>query len=448
MCDTVAAARNSTAQRIMLFGKNSDRERNEAQALDYVPGADHSADTLVGCTYISIPQVRRTHAVLISRPFWMWGAEMGANEHGVVIGNEGLHARSPAPEAPALTGMDLLRLALERATSAAEALEVITTLLQRHGQGGNCGHLLPSYYNNGFLIADAREAFVLETVGREWLSERVLGVRTLSNIYSIDECAEHVSGGLHALIRGSGWGDADPPRYADAISNPHREHIGYAKARRARSAALLSAHAGGLRAEHLMSALRDHGPAASAKAAWHPRSAPTVSVCMHAGTEERPGQTVASMVSEIDEQEAVHWVTGTAAPCISIYKPLLMDTPPPAAPCPTDRFDERTLWWKHERLHRAVVTRDFGRFVDEIQQERDALEARFCTRIHAVREGGTREERSRAVAECWREAGELTQRWEARVARMPVERDGLYRSTWAGLDQLAGLRAASGDQHE
>lgn len=61
------------------------------------------------CTYIEIEQAERTHAVVLSRPAWLWGAEMGANEHGVCVGNEGVWTREPVGEGEALLGMDLVR---------------------------------------------------------------------------------------------------------------------------------------------------------------------------------------------------------------------------------------------------------------------------------------------------------------------------------------------------
>ncbi|HEX9597113.1 MAG TPA: hypothetical protein VF982_09570, partial [Anaerolineales bacterium] len=90
MCDTMVALPNATADGSLLFAKNSDREPNEAHQLIQIPAADHSAGARVQCTYVDIPQVPHTYHVLLAKPFWIWGAEMGANEHGLVIGNEAL----------------------------------------------------------------------------------------------------------------------------------------------------------------------------------------------------------------------------------------------------------------------------------------------------------------------------------------------------------------------
>lgn len=440
MCDTLVATGGSTASGATLFGKNSDRQRNEAQAIEHVAAADHSPGELVRCTYICIPQVSHTNAMLLSRPFWMWGAEMGVNEHGVAIGNEALHARCAAPETPALLGMDLLRLTLERASSAAEAVTVLTTLLECHGQGGNGGHLTPTYYQNGFLIADRLEAFVVETVGRQWLVESVRGVRSMSNRYSIGGDVLRMSAGLSTLIRDCGWGEVPPVSYAETITNPNREHIGNAAARQARSTALLQHRAGTLRPADLMAILRDHGTAQSQQSEWHPECMDTRTVCMHAGSKQRPGQTVGSMVCELSSGQAVHWVTGTAAACLSIFKPVLLDVPLPLpGATPAGAFDPKTLWWRHERLHRLALLRGLGSFTSEIRAQRDALEAGFQTRIRNVLNGGSPADRAHVVASCWHDAAAAEEGWLARAESSAAVSAEPYIPEWRLLSDIAGL---------
>lgn len=458
MCDTILATASASANGHMLFGKNSDRQRNEAQQIELRPRASHAPDGAQACTYVAIPPATHTHAVLLSRPFWTWGAEMGANEHGVVIGNEGLQARSPAPTEPALIGMDLVRLGLERAASASEAVSVITGLLETHGQGGDCGHLVPAFYQNGFIIADAHEAFVLETIGRDWLVERCTATRTISNGYSID-VPTRTSAGLDALMRSNGWirsaeheeGASMSRRgYGQAIKHPDREHIGNAGARRHRSSALLAGGSGALDVAALMAVLRDHG-----EDSWRP-SRSVRSLCMHAGHHDKPGQTTGSLISDVGKGMAVHWVTATAAPCLSIFKPVLLDAPlPDHGPPPTDRADHCALWWRHEAFHRAALAAGLPEVLSAMGAERDALESQFIDRVAAVSEGGDARDRAAVVAACWVEADAKLEEWTRRLPPPTWPEPAAFHDAWQTMERIAGglswpyaAQAAGTAQHD
>ena len=205
MCDTVVATAEATADGVTIFGKNSDREPNEAHHLLLVPAADHPSGSRVQCTYIEVPQVEHTYAVLLAKPFWLWGGEMGANEHGVVIGNEAVFSKVPAGKKEALLGMDLIRLALERAATAREAVDVIASLLTEYGQGGVGGFRHKDSYHNSFIIADPHDAWVLETVGCHWVAKQVRGVYTISNGLTIGNEWDLASPGLVEYAVQRGW---------------------------------------------------------------------------------------------------------------------------------------------------------------------------------------------------------------------------------------------------
>jgi hypothetical protein len=121
MCDTLVALSPASADGVTLFANNSDRPPREAKRLVQQPRAVHPAGGRVRCQYVEIPQVAETAAWIGSQPHWLWGVEHGVNEHRVAIGNETVFARE-APGETGLLGMDLVRLGLERARSADEAL--------------------------------------------------------------------------------------------------------------------------------------------------------------------------------------------------------------------------------------------------------------------------------------------------------------------------------------
>src|SRR5262249_50668602 len=146
------------------FGKNSDRSADECQPLEQHDRADHPAGAEAACRFLRLPQARTTYRHVGSRPSWCWGYEHGFNEHHVGIGHEALPSRLEFAE-PKLSGMAILRLGLEGGRTAAEAVEVITSLVSRYGQVRFANDAGVGTYDNGYLVADPREAYVIETAG-------------------------------------------------------------------------------------------------------------------------------------------------------------------------------------------------------------------------------------------------------------------------------------------
>lgn len=185
MCDCLVALPGATTSARTLFAKNSDRPADEAQELEWLPPR-HDTDP-VHTTYIDIdPAPDWTVGVLASRPAWMWGLEHGVNEAGVAVGNEAVYTTDdPHRVPPRLVGMDLVRLALERAETAAAAVEVIVELVERYGQGGSGYEGRDDPYWSSFLLADASDAWVVETSGTVTATERVTRTRAISNRLTI-----------------------------------------------------------------------------------------------------------------------------------------------------------------------------------------------------------------------------------------------------------------------
>ncbi|XP_018531291.1 secernin-3 isoform X2 [Lates calcarifer] len=259
-CDTFVALPPSTEGQRIIFGKNSDRPCDEVQEVVYFPSRDYGAEEKVECTYIEIEQVVHTYAVVLSKPAWLWGAEMGANEHQVCIGNEAVWGRESADGDEALLGMDLVRLGLERADTAEKAVDVITELLGKYGQGGSCMEDECGFtYHNSFLISDRKEAWLLETSGKHWAAERVEGgYRNISNQYGITTKIDKEHPEMREYARSKGWWDGKSEfNFATVYSFTTTARIEASGSRYCEGKKLLEKSNGHITAETMMDILRD-----------------------------------------------------------------------------------------------------------------------------------------------------------------------------------------------
>jgi dipeptidase len=333
-CDTLVATATATTDRSVIFAKNSDRHPDECQHLRVYPARDWDSGAAVRCQYLTLPQVRHTYRVLGSQPFWLWGFEHGVNERGVVIGNEAIWTTAPRQQV-GLLGMDLVRLGLERGATARQALDVMTALLEEHGQGGSPRHNDPraACYDSSFILADPHEAWVLETSGRDWAARRVEGAYSISNRPCLGSDFDLAS----ATLRGRPGLDfaRDLGEYT-----AHPQTSG--RTRCARSRQLLQERAGRIGVADMMAFLRDHGGAAEtqAPATFAP------SICAHPGT----GQTAASMVAHLHPDGIIAWCS-LVTPCTSVFLPFFVDASAPAVLAQgAATFTSASPWWRLKRL--------------------------------------------------------------------------------------------------
>jgi len=427
-CDTLVALPPATADGSTLFAKNSDRLAMECQPLVQVPASSHQPGSRVRCQYVSIPQVKETHGFIGSQPFWLWGLEHGVNDCRVAIGNEAVFSREPSRE-EALLGMDLLRLGLERSETARQALEVITGLLETHGQGGPAVMGTTAGYHNSFLIADPVEAWILETSGKQWAARQVEGVGSISNHLTIEDDWSLASGDVDAYAVERGWWSAKAAEggrisfagaYRDREVMPGRVSEG----RFARGCALLARGAGRLTPQDMMRFLRDHGESGTVLPEQRdPESADFFSLCLHA---DPVGTTTASMVARLRPQSdglPDLWAS-LAAPCTGVFLPLYLEGEVPATYAQGGADPDRASpWWRFKALQDAVLARPrdaivrLQRYWGEWERELASRAERVAGEVRALRRAGdsegVRRLTSRFMEENLRETLRHLDAWEA-----------------------------------
>ena len=347
MCDTLCVIGHDRS----LFAKNSDRPRHEVQICESHP--ERAAGGTVRTTYLEIED-RGACAVLGSRPAWMWGFEHGINEHRVAIGNERVFTiDDPHANAPALTGMDLVRLGLERAHNADDALAVMTDLLEQHGQGGSCEEGADDPYWSSFLVADPRGAWILETSGTTWAARPVDHGASISNRISLGTDWTEASPNVEVGASFDHWRDPSTPTVP-------------ADDRLAATSACVATGAATLRPADLAATMRHHGDRP-----WGAPGSPIddvaalpsgidadlhgFTVCFHVDVPGLISQTTtASILADLPSDRdlpARAWVA-LGSPCASLYVPVF---PPEGVP---PALAEPATWARFAALRDRVEADD------------------------------------------------------------------------------------------
>ncbi len=427
MCDTLVALRDATRDHGVIFAKSADCEVNETNPVVRIPRCKHVPGEAVRVTHLVIPQAPETFEVLLTKAFWTYGCEIGINEFGLAMGEEAVYTTEMAKEEKdGIIGPDLVRLGLERAHDCREAIGVMTGLLEQYGQGGSAELKGNSHFDSSFLMADASEGYILETAGREWAVRKVDSIGSISNMLGIRTgwAASSVKAHAQELDWAATFGLAEVP---PTLGAPERQSTTYSCLERAR---------GKVTAKTIFDLVRHHDPG------YHPATAPAHrNVCIHAGPQkDRWWQADGVMVTEVDANGILAWVTCTSGNCVSIFKPVFAGTElPDIGPRPTEHFDPRSLWWKHELLHRRAMA-DFDNLVPALRADFDPLEAEFLAQAVSVKKGTNAEKRDFSDY-CFRRAMEATEAWIARLrARSDLAfADPAYATMWAKLNAEAGL---------
>jgi secernin len=280
--------------------------------------------------------------------------------------------------------MDLVRLGLERGRDAREALEVIATLVETHGQGGNAFAPDAPGYHNSFVLADPQQAWLLETSNRRWVARRAQ-LASLSNHLCLRADWEIGSRDLEAFARAEGWWRGGGRLDVAAAYRDPRIPGRLSEGRLRRSRELLAAGRGRHDVASMQRILRDHLEGGSA---WQPGA--TIeeeryfTLCAHS---EPLHWTTASLVAALPADRSGPWPVWISfgTPCTGIFLPVYLDgVLPPALARGGPEPEADSAWWTFKRLQDAaaadparltpVLREGWADLEDEIEAERERVE--------------------------------------------------------------------------
>jgi len=394
-CDTWVAMGDVTTCRYTILAKNSDRPRFGCQPLVQYPRRKWPDGAKIDLGRIKIDQVKETCATLGSSPYWSWGYEEGINDCSVAIGNEAIWtkvltdetASHKAGKGPKLgpNGMDLVRLGLERGKTARESLDAIAAVITKYGQFGSASPTrgLGGAYHNSFIIADPKEAWILETAGSRWVAKRVpKGATSISNGVSLGTDFDLTSADVvaHAVAR-KWWPENKDKEF-------HFQHA-YSQGTKRDDPVRTRVHSRAACSRRLLKAKKP----GEIDVRWmmHIAKAPQIGLNITASS------AVAVLPNTDDELPVFWWCP--AVPSSSCYIPFFIhgSGPPKIVStagtygsrieCPSktgrDKFSDKSYWWLFRNLSDQVAANRKER-LPIVREVFDALEKEFESALPAV----------------------------------------------------------------
>jgi secernin len=329
--DLVVALGKATIDGQTLFGQNSDHPIRTGPLLCRTPGREFAPGEKVRTQFLELSQVRHSYTALGCRPDGWWGYSQGVNDQGLAIGGTGLRTRTAASTA-GLTGGDVVRLVLERCRTARHAVDLLTDLVERHGQSA-CPGKSPVGNDYAYLIADSVEAFAVETAGRHWVHQEIRELRAVSNVSVIRQDWDKISHGLagHAIDEGWWPGDGSKLDFAGTLS---AEPMGQASGMRrwGRATYLLEHQNGHIDTAFVRRLLGDHYEGTHFEVDPVSPAAGPIPLCRH-GRGSAHTATAASWIAQLSADPAhlpIVWCA-FGPPCRSVYFPIFLEGELPAA---------------------------------------------------------------------------------------------------------------------
>jgi secernin len=398
--DLVVALGRATVNGQTLLGQNCNRPAGEGLVLRRVAGRSFTPDDTLTTVHAELPQARRTFTVLGGQIPGAWGFLHGVNEYRLAAGCAPWRSKL-AGAGHGLLGTDLVRLILERAAGARQAVGVLTDLLARHGQAGG---------DNVFLIADPKEAFAVEAAGDAWSLQEIEQVRAAGDVAVIRQDWNRIAPGLAGRVIARGWWPEDGSKldFAGTLSD---EPAGRASALRrwGRATLLLEQQNGHIDAAFLRRLLADHYEGTRYEIDPLDAFGRVTPLCQHAtgGADSATAASFVTVLSADPDRGPVVWCA-FGPPCLSVHFPVFLDADLPAAftadaPAPYPGG----VSWLARRLADSVGA-DAGR-IDLVRDAMGRLQARFEQEAEECAASAAALKRAGARAELQRLAGSLMQ---------------------------------------